>query len=75
MAFTAARRPRIVYSAGVKWASYRCGGQKTRWHGSQKEAIRHARRMLNDQGFGRLLIMEQADNDNARYRIVKEHVR
>ncbi len=67
---------RIVYSGGGdKWASYRCGGLKTRWHDSSKEAIRHARRMLNDQGFGRLLIMEQADDDNARYRIVKEQVR
>ena len=32
---------------------------------------RHARRMVNDQGFGRLRTTEQADNDETRYRIVK----
>ena len=66
---------RIVYRGDDKWASYRQGGQRTRWHDSRTEAVRHARRMLNDQGFGRLLVMEWADDGSARYRIVKEHVR
>ena len=66
---------RVVYPSGEHWASYRIGGQRTLWHGSREEAIRHARRMLSDQGFGRLLIMEQADTGEARFRIVKDHVR
>ena len=66
---------RVVYFSGDKWGSYRIGGQRTLWHGSREEAICHARRMLNDQGFGRLLVMEQAGTGEARFRIVREHAR
>lgn len=66
---------RVVYFSGDKWASFRIGGHRTLWHGSREEAICHARRMLNDQGFGRLLVMEQGDTGEERFRIVKKHTR
>lgn len=66
---------RIVYFTGDKWLSCRWGGPNVRHHRSRKEAVRHARRMLNDQGSGRLLVMEQTGDDGTRYRIVRSHVR
>ena len=66
---------RVVYFSGEKWASYRIGGRRTLWHGSREEAIRHARRMLSDQGFGRLLVTEQEGTGESRFRMVKEPAR
>lgn len=66
---------RIVYFTDGRWRSWRYGGQRGRFHDSRKEAIAHARRMLDKQGFGRLLEMEQVGEDETRFRILRRHVR
>ena len=64
---------RLVLLSNGKWYSYCEGGHRGKCFPSRKAAFRHARRMLEKPGSGRLLeIVETADGN---YRLVKRHVR